>query len=155
VFKGKEAVLPWPTTFLMNLSDFMVNQWYVVAGSGVVALTALILFLRTDVGRLWWHKTQLTMPLLNKMFSALYITRSLHTMGQLINAGVPMLDTLAITGDISGNSLFKRMWRGVYGAVKQGKKISHVLFRTPLLPKSVVPSSCATRSRPSPASSSR
>jgi type IV pilus assembly protein PilC len=138
VFKGKEAVLPWPTTFLMGLSAFMVTYWYLLLLAVVFGITGLVLFLRTDVGRLWWHKTQLTMPLLSRMFSALYITRSLHTMGELINAGVPMLDTLAITGDISGNSLFKRMWRGVYGAVKQGKKISHVLFRTPLLPKSVV-----------------
>jgi len=138
VFKGKEAVLPWPTKFLMGLSAFMVEYWYMLLLGAAVILAALVLFLRTEVGRLWWHKTQLTVPLLSRMFSALYITRSLHTMGELINAGVPMLDTLAITGDISGNALFKRMWRGVYAAVKQGKKISHVLFRTPLLPKSVV-----------------
>ena len=37
-------------------------------------------------------------------------------------AGVPMLDTIAITGDISGNLLYKKMWRNVYAAVKQGKK---------------------------------
>ena len=138
VFAGKESVLPWPTKFLMGLSAFMVEQWYVIVIGAIVVLAALVFFLRTEVGKLWWHKTQLTMPLLRKMFSALYITRSLHTMGELINAGVPMLDTLAITGDISGNSLFKRMWRNVYGAVKQGKKVSHVLFKTPLLPKSVV-----------------
>jgi hypothetical protein len=45
-------------------------------------------------------------------------------MGELVNAGVPMLDTLAITGDISGNLLFKRMWRAVYASVKGGKKIA-------------------------------
>jgi len=72
------------------------------------------------------------------MFRALYINRSLHTMGQLINAGVPMLDTLAITAEISGNSLYRRMWRAVYGAVKQGKKISSPLQRSPLLPRAVV-----------------
>ena len=67
-----------------------------------------------------------------------YISRGLHTMGQLINAGVPMLDTLSITADISGNSLYKRMWRVVYGAVKQGKKISQPLQASPLLPRAVV-----------------
>ena len=138
VFKGKEAVLPWPTTFLMGLSNFMVHNWYYVLAAAVAGLIGLIMFLRTETGGIWWNKTQLTIPLLKKMFSALFITRSLHTMGELINAGVPMLDTLAITGDISGNSLFKRMWRNVYGAVKQGRKISHVLFKTPLLPRSVV-----------------
>jgi type IV pilus assembly protein PilC len=138
VFKGKESVLPWPTIFLMGLSDFMVQWWYLVLLGLFGAIIGFILFIRTDVGSFWWHKTQLTMPLLNKLFKALYISRSLHTMGELVNAGVPMLDTLAITGDISGNALFRRLWRAVYAAVKQGKKISHTLMKAPLLPKSVV-----------------
>jgi type IV pilus assembly protein PilC len=81
---------------------------------------------------------KLSVPLFKKLFRALYISRSLHTMGQLINAGVPMLDTLAITAEISGNVIYRRMWRSVYGAVKQGKKISTPLQKNPLLPKSVV-----------------
>jgi len=68
----------------------------------------------------------------------LYIARSLSTMGQLINAGVPMLDTLAITGDISGNRLYKNLWKQVYASVKQGKKIATPMQKSPLLPKSVV-----------------
>jgi type IV pilus assembly protein PilC len=72
------------------------------------------------------------------MFKSLYISRSLQTMGELINAGVPMLDTLAITGDISGNVMYKRMWRTVYGAVKQGKKIAATLSSATLLPHAVV-----------------
>ncbi|MBI1369402.1 MAG: type II secretion system F family protein [Planctomycetes bacterium] len=137
VFKGKESVLPWPTIFLMGLSDFMVQYWYLVLLGMVAMLAGGIVFIRTEVGAFWWHKTQLTMPLMNRLFKALYISRSLHTMGELVNAGVPMLDTLAITGDISGNSLFRRLWRAVYASVKQGKKISHTLMKAPLLPKSV------------------
>ena len=49
-----------------------------------------------------------------------------------------MLDTLAITGDISGNRLFKRLWRSVYSSVKQGRKIAHTLEKSDLLPKAVV-----------------
>ena len=104
----------------------------------IAAVWSFFLVLRTDWGKLWWDKTKLTIPLFKKMFRALYISRSLHTMGQLLNAGVPMLDTLAITADISGNILYKRMWRVVYGAVKQGKKISAPLQKSPLLPRSVV-----------------
>jgi type IV pilus assembly protein PilC len=59
-------------------------------------------------------------------------------MGQLINAGVPMLDTISITAEISGNQLYRRMWRTVYSAVKQGKKISSPLQKSNLLPRSVV-----------------
>jgi len=137
VFKGKEDVLPWATKFLMDLSAFMVNYWmYIIAGI-FVFLGGLWAFLKTEIGSLWADRVKLTVPVVKGMFKALYISRSLQTMGQLINAGVPMLDTLAITGDISGNSFYKRMWRGVYTNVKQGKKIAAPLSKTKLLPRSV------------------
>jgi len=138
IFKGKEAMLPKPTKLLLFLSDFMVHYWYIILFALVAGIWGFILMLRTDWGRLWWDKMKLTVPLFKKMFRALYISRSLHTMGQLINAGVPMLDTLAITADISGNILYKRMWRSVYSSVKQGKKISQPLQQNNMLPRAVV-----------------
>src|SRR5688500_8837648 len=138
IFKGKEAVLPAPTKLLLAMSNFMVNYWYVLIFGMIAAIWGFVLVLRTDWGRLYWDKAKLTIPLFKKLFRALYISRSLHTMGQLINAGVPMLDTIAITAEISGNTLYKRMWKAVYAAVKQGKKISAPLGKSPLLPRAVV-----------------
>ncbi len=138
VFEGKEEALPWPTTFLMNLSEFMVQYWWLQLLALAGAIVGFLLFIRTEVGRFWWDKTKLTMPVFKRMFRALYISRSLHTMGELLNAGVPMLDTLAITGDISGNTLYRGMWRNVYAAVKQGKKIQSQLSKSRLLPRSVI-----------------
>ena len=138
IFKGKEKALPAPTKLLMALSSFMVNYWYVLIFGIVAAVWGFILLIKTDWGGIWWDKVKLTMPIFKKLFRALYISRSLHTMGQLINAGVPILDTLGITAEISGNTIYKRMWRSVYTAVKQGKKISTPLSKSPLLPRSVV-----------------
>ena len=138
LFKGKEKMLPGSTKLLMAMSDFMIGYWYVIVLGAVAVGWGFSLLLKTDSGRLWFDRMKLSVPIFKKLFRALYINRSLHTMGQLINAGVPMLDTLAITADISGNLLYRRMWRGVYGAVKQGKKISMPLQRSTLLPRPVV-----------------
>ena len=138
VFKGKEHILPWPTKFLMWLSAWMVQNWWIVVGVIIATVVGFLLFIKTEAGRFWWDKTRLTVPLFKRMFRALYISRSLHTMGELLNAGVPMLDTLAITGDVSGNLLYKKLWRNVYAAVKQGKKLQSQLTRSTLLPRSVV-----------------
>lgn len=138
VFEGKESVLPWPTKFLMGASDWMVNYWWTVIIGLFALIVGFIFFVKTEVGRFWWDRTKISIPLFKRMFRALYVSRSLHTMGELLNAGVPMLDTLAITGDISGNVLYKKMWRSVYAAVKQGKKVQSQLVRSKLLPTSVV-----------------
>lgn len=137
VFEGKEEILPFATKFLMNMSRFIVGNWPYLVGCIVVFGVGFFAFIKTELGAFWMDRTKLTVPILRTMFRSLYISRSLQTMGQLINAGVPMLDTLAITGDISGNRLYKGMWRTVFSSVKQGKKITAPLMKTRLLPRAV------------------
>lgn len=138
VFEGKESALPWPTVFLMALSAFMVQWWWAVLGVFVLFLGFLFMLTKTESGGWWYDRAKLKVPVFSRMFRALYISRSLQTMGELVNAGVPMLDTLAITGEISGNRKFKQLWRNVYSSVKQGKKIVQPLQKTTLLPKPVI-----------------
>ncbi len=138
VFEGKEDVLPWATKFLMGVSKFMVAQWPLLLGMIALVGGAIYAFKRTELGTFWFDKMKLTIPLLRAMFKSLYISRSLQTMGQLINAGVPMLDTLAITGDVAGNVMFRGLWRKVHTNVKQGKKITQALAKDDTLPRAVV-----------------
>ena len=137
LFHGKEHLLPKPTVFLIALSDFLRFHWYVVVGA-VIALGGTFYYaIRTPVGSFYWDTVKLRVPLFKKMFRALYITRGMHTMGELVNAGVPMLETLAITAEVSGNALYKEMWQEVHSAVKQGGKIAQPLAAGKLLPRNV------------------
>lgn len=138
VFAGKEEILPWATTFLLNLSDLMVERWYLFVGGIVVLGAAGYAVARTEVGGWWIDRGKLGIPVVKGMFRALYISRGLQTMGQLVNAGVGMLETITITGDVTGNRLYERMWRSVEASVRQGKKICSTLHKTQLLPQSVV-----------------
>jgi len=138
IFEGKEAVLPKPTLILLSLSGFLRSYWYaILAGVGALG-GGFYYFIQTPVGRTWWDAVKLRVPLLKRMFRALYITRGLQTMGEMVNAGVPMLETLRITADVSGNTLHRQMWMAVNRAVKGGKKIAALLGRHKLLPKNVI-----------------
>lgn len=138
IFAGKEAALPTPTKVILALSSSMRGFWYVYLGSAVGLIWGFFWVINTTWGRIWWDRTLLRLPIFRKLCRCLYISRSMHTMGELVNAGVPMLDTISITANIAGNTQYKDMWRQVYVSVKQGKKISAPLGRTTLLPKSVV-----------------
>lgn len=96
LFAGKEALLPKPTIVLMAMSDFMRNQWYIVVGVLVLLVGSLIASLQTDKGKIAFDHFKLHVPIMNRMFRALYISRSVHTMGELLSAGVDMLGTLEI-----------------------------------------------------------
>ncbi|MCI0498319.1 MAG: type II secretion system F family protein [Planctomycetales bacterium] len=139
VFAGKEHLLPGPTKVIMMLSMVMRNYWFVVFPAiGAVMMGFWYFTSKTPVGKYWWDKTKLRLPLLKTLCRSLYITRGLHTMGVLTNAGVPILDTLSITAHISGNSLFENMWKGVFEEVRQGKKIAPSLASYGLMPGNVI-----------------
>ncbi len=138
VFEGKEEALPWSTKFLMCLSKWMVGNWPIVVAVAAVALVGIFLGLKTEPGKIIVDKFKLGAPVVRRMFRALYISRSLQTMGELLNAGVPMLDTIQITGDIAGSRAFRTMWDDVHENIRQGKKIAGTLSGWPLLPHAVV-----------------
>jgi type IV pilus assembly protein PilC len=139
VFKGKEHLLPAPTKVIMAISAFMRGYWFLFFPAVILAAGGFWYFIHhTSIGRAWWDRVKLKIPLIKTLCRNLYITRSLHTMGVLVNGGVPILDTLAITAQISGNMLYERMWRGVHEAVRQGKKIAPSLYEFDLMPGGVV-----------------
>ena len=138
LFAGKEHLLPKPTVALLAISEFLQHYWHATIGGIILLVGGFLYAIRTPRCRPYWDRFKLRMPLFRKMFRAMYITRGLHTMGELVNAGVPMLEVLSITSDVSGNVLYERMWKAVYQSVKQGQKIAQPLAKQNLLPGHVV-----------------
>jgi type IV pilus assembly protein PilC len=138
IFAGKEHLLPGPTKGLMATSAFMRGYWYFIIPGIGASFWAFWYFIGTESGRRWWDKTKLILPLIKTLCRSLYITRSLHTMGVLTKAGVPILNTISITAQIAGNILYKEMWLGVYEEVRQGKKIASSLSQYNLMPPNVI-----------------
>ncbi len=138
VFAGKEHLLPKPTVMLLALSDFLKHQWYILVAAAVLLVVGFIVSQRSAQGRLYFDKFKLRVPIFRRMFRAVYIARGLQTMGELIIAGVPMLETLEITAEVSGNIVYRNLWFSVRDSVQEGNKIVTPLQKSDLLPKSVV-----------------
>lgn len=138
IFAGKEHLLPAPTKALMATSAFLRGYWYFTVPAVGAMFWGFWYFIGTTGGRQWWDRAKLTLPLIKTLCESLYITRSMHTMSVLTRAGVPILNTLAITAQIAGNTLYKRMWLGVHEEVRQGKKIASSLSQYSLMPSNVV-----------------
>jgi type IV pilus assembly protein PilC len=138
LFAGKEALLPKPTIMLMAMSDFMRNRWYVVVGILTLLIGTLAAVLQTERGKIGLDRFKLHVPIMKRMFRALYISRSVHTMGELLSAGVDMLGTLEITAAVSGNAVYKNMWLSVRDSVQQGDRLSTTLDEIGILPKNVI-----------------
>jgi type IV pilus assembly protein PilC len=138
VFAGKESVLPWPTIFLMDLSAWMTIYWWTVPIFLAAFTGTLYLCGRTERGGVLIDVLKLRFPVLKKMLRALYIMRSLQTLGELVNAGVPILSALEVTSNIAGNRQYHKLWQDVGEGISDGKRIHEVLNTKTLLPKPVI-----------------
>ena len=138
VFAGKESVLPWPTIFLMDLSAWMTIYWWTVPIFIAMFTSTLYICGRTERGGVFIDILKLRFPVVRKMLRALYIMRSLQTLGELINAGVPILSALEVTSNIAGNRQYHKLWKDVGEGISDGNRIHEVLNTTTLLPKPVI-----------------
>ncbi len=137
LFQGKEDLLPLPTKVLLALSASMTSQWYFYVLGTVVLVVGMVLFRRTPSGEYAFDTLKLKVPVFKKLFHCLYLSRGLKTMGELLNSGVPMLETITITSKISGNIHYRDLWLQVREAVKEGQTVAQTLLRSNLMPGGV------------------
>jgi len=137
LYKGKEDILPTPTKILIAISGWITGNWAILAGVGGGTILFLMLYARAKSGVRVYHWLLLNTPLIGRMMHKSVLTRSLRTLGTLIDADVPMLDAVDITRNVSGNVHFEDMWDEVSRRVEVGEQLSKPLFGHRIMPRSV------------------
>jgi type IV pilus assembly protein PilC len=137
LFQGKEQFLPLPTKMLLGLSASITTFWYLYAAGVLILVVGLILFGRTDQGKYAFDTLKLRIPVFRKLFHCLYLSRGLRTMGELVNSGVPMLETINVTAKVTGNCHYRDLWLATRDAVGEGRTISDTLLKSTLMPRGV------------------
>ncbi len=137
IYTTRGAVLPLPTRLLLGISEMVTTYWYAFTGGIVAMVAGFLWFKRIPTGRRWIDYAKLRLPIIGGMFNQLYITRSMRTMSTMISSGVPMLEMIAITRQITHNVFYEELWAEVDQRVQQGAQLSAALFDSPLIPSSI------------------
>ena len=138
IYQSRGAVLPPPTRLLLWISEMTTHYWYVWLGGILVMGVAGAIFFKKERGRRTLDWLKLNTPLIGKMMNQLYVTRAMRTMGTMISAGVPMLDMIAITREVTDNHYYDKLWIEVDGQLRQGIQLSQALYGSDLIPPSIV-----------------
>lgn len=138
IYAGREATLPVPTAILIAVTNALVAYWMLVLGATVSGVGFLVWFFRAERPRPCAHWVQLRIPLLGGMLRKSYITSGLRTLGLLVDSGVSMLDAVGITGSLSPNHYFRRLWSDVATNLHRGEQLSAPLAESELIPRPVV-----------------
>src|SRR5882724_4737818 len=130
--------LPAITTFVINVSKFVQNDWLVLIG-GIVAVSAAYKFLgRTSGGKFLIDRFKLRVPLFGDLIRKTAISRFSRTLGTLVTSGVPILQALNITRETAGNAVIAKAISQVHDRVKEGESIVQPLETSGAFPPMVV-----------------
>ncbi len=134
IFADFGSKLPAPTQFLIDLSDFIRTQWYLiilVIGGVFFGIRHL---LRTQKGAEFWDKWKLKLPIFGPLMHKICMTRFSRTFAQLIRSGVPILEVMEIVGETSGNSVIAKAIVHVSADVEKGDHLTAALSKQPIFP---------------------
>ena len=138
IFESRGAALPAPTRILIGTSEFLVQNSYFLLPAVLGAGLGTWLFARTPQGRIVASWLRINLPIIGHMYRKAYTTVTMRTMGTLIDSGVSMLETVAITRSVVDNHYYEELLDKVDEQLRKGNLLSDCLRGSDLYPHSVI-----------------
>lgn len=138
IYKDFGAQLPAPTQMLINFSNLMRAYFLFAIGMLAVAIGALVRFKRTDRGAVLWDRTKLRLPVFGKLIHKIAMSRFARTFAALLRSGVPILETLRIVGQSSGNKIVEHAIERAASTIERGDNLALALGQHAIFPPMLV-----------------
>ncbi len=135
IFKDIGTELPPLTAFLMTCSEVLRSWKLAVLVAVVVGIkVSFDLYYKTPVGRVNVDRISLKLPLFGDLIQKSAIARFSRTFGALTRSGVPILTSLEIVRDTSGNQVVANAIDAARVEIQQGGMISIALQKEQVFP---------------------
>ena len=135
---GESSELPFMTKITKGMSDALTGSWYILLPVLAVIVVAFLKWKRTETGRHQWDRVKLRLPLyIGDVTHKVALARWSRTFSGTVASGVPILQSIKITGQTSGNTVVEEAMDDVYDSVKRGGSIAKPLENHPTFPPMV------------------
>jgi type IV pilus assembly protein PilC len=138
VFTSFGADLPAPTLFVMGISEFFVNWWYLIFG-GLFA--TIYFFFQSWRRSLKMQQTMdrllLRIPVFGDVIRKATVARWTRTLSTMFAAGVPLVESLDSVGGASGNAVYLEATRKIQNEVSTGTSLTVAMQNADVFPNMV------------------
>lgn len=139
VFASFGADLPAPTQVVIGISDYFVDNWYVIfgaAGAGMFALGQV--HRRSETLRDALDRFYLHLPVFGELIQKAALARWSRTLATLYTAGVPLVDALESVEGAAGNVVYRKATAQVRHATREGIALTNALQKARVFPTMLV-----------------
>ena len=133
VLKESGQQLPLITRMVMAVAEFLRTKGWIVLLVLIVLATVITVFARSKKGKEFFERNLLKVPLLGLFLKKLYLSRIALNLSTLISGGLPIVQSLEITGEVVGNIVYKEIIIKTKEGVKRGETISSIIEKYPHL----------------------
>lgn len=130
--------LPIITDWLLALSAIMQSYGIFVLIGLVIAGFIARSRLQTDEGRDWLDKWRLKVPIVSGIYLSLAVSRFCRVLGTLLTNGVPIVRSLEISADSTGNRVLSGAIREAAENISAGESLAEPLGASGKFPADVV-----------------
>ena len=124
LFETLNTPIPASTAFIMAAAEFMKAYWWAVLGGLIAAAFGLSAWLRTPSGMLKFHTLHVNVPMFGRIIRAFKTAKIARVMGVLLEAKVPLLESLEIARTSAGNLLYESLIENAQQRVERGESMS-------------------------------
>jgi type IV pilus assembly protein PilC len=137
IFSSMNVTLPPVTQALFSASDWLQKYWWMALIILIGSFIGYKQYAKTPKGRYNIDKIKLRLPIIGDLSLKLSVSRFARTFGTLIASGVPMIRSLEIVGETSGNVVLAEAVANARTSIREGAKISQPLASSGLFPAMV------------------
>lgn len=130
--------LPVPTQVLMWISLMIRTYWYLWIPGLALGAYGFARWIRTPRGKAWWDRVKLRLPIFGPVIQKTVIARFARTLGTLLGAGVPLLQSFEVTGKAVDNVVVEEGIQRVRTSIREGESIATPLSQIEIFPPMVV-----------------
>lgn len=134
VFSEMGRVLPWPTRFLIELSDFLKRFWWIVVALFALLIFGLRYFVSLPAGRSLWDLLKLKAPVVGPVVRKVFLARFASTLGSLLNSSVGLMTSMEIVKTLVNNVHIASVIDEAMDHVEKGKSMTVALSNSPWFP---------------------
>ncbi|HLX89583.1 MAG TPA: type II secretion system F family protein [Acidimicrobiales bacterium] len=128
LFASLHASLPAPTLLIIKISSIVLSPMAVVVVAVIVgSVVAVRKWIQTDKGRAKWDALKLRPPIFGPLIHKVALARFSATLASLVTSGVPILESLDIVSDTSGNRVVSDVLQEAKQGVREGRSLADVL----------------------------
>ncbi|MDX6198936.1 MAG: type pilus assembly protein PilC [Actinomycetota bacterium] len=138
LFTTLGGTLPLPTRILVAMSSALKVGFIPLIVLIVVGLQVWKRIKRTPQVRNFVDPMKLKLPVFGELFRKIALTRFARNLGTMMASGVPILQSLDIVAETTGNVVLERATRAVQESVRTGESLSKPLLDHPVFPPMVV-----------------